>query len=654
MEGNTVQSRSWKYLTRILPTPVRWISMEFVRFLHWVDQFIGYSIASVRSAPAWFFVTGTGIFCVGLTVALFISLAEQKSKGKLANRSKQSATAKLGREQLERSHDWSTEDRWRVAHLFVPHKPVQGPKNIQIDSRLNATVANARESGNGFSSWKSWSTDASSAERDFDVRLDLSRPNRAEQDYRVVRSSIRDTERRSARPAAQIQRRDPRLLVQAAWAFGAECNQYNYVGRPTRRRIPVTEPQPIPEAPKQPIPKSRPDLSFDLTMIRQTLTAGMFPPGSHIVSQSKRTEFPDDLRNRIAFSSFPESIWELFHHRDRHSEQNVKPYEGIGIHDPQGELISDSDDGDLTLPAASEVELRVELQAPRSVAAGHLNHSRLRISNEGMETLPKIEVHDLISHLKTVVAARPDALIDATIDTLSGMHSRNLYREIRGLVPKDEHEFDLSWISTTADRQYHRVRVVTHAAVATLTEVVAPATDQPMQSIPPETPPEKLAEKRPALACDIQYIEQAYIGENVDLQIAVRNTGDTDLHDVKVRVEIPDQFSHDEGKSVVISAGTIAVGGRSDQILKMSAIQIGDVANELRVAAAEHIVAKGKAKIAVVERPKDTPPAPEQAKPVTPKPIAKPAAPAAPAAVQSINSCSCQPVFGYQPWFWGP
>ena len=78
----------------------------------------------------------------------------------------------------------------------------------------------------------------------------------------------------------------------------------------------------------------------------------------------------------------------------------------------------------------------------------------------------------------------------------------------------------------------------------------------------------------------------------------------------------------------------------------MSAVRVGDTANELRVAAAERIEARGKARIAVVERAKElpaVPPVPEtiksQPQKVTPTPKV-----VTPIPSQPVNSCYCQEV----------
>ena len=630
----------------MLPTPLRWVGMEFVRFVHWLDHIAGRSLVGVRSSPAWFFVSVAGTFCVGLTIALFISLAEPHSTAGSSQRVKQTVAVDHSRQQLEKNYDWATQDRWRVAHLFVAEKPMQGPKNIQIDSRLNAAVANAREWNSRFVSTNSSFAGSHRSNRDFDVRLDLSRPDQAEQDNRVVRGTVRDTEATAREKDSRIRRRDPQLLVQAAWEFGPDCRQFNYVGLPARRRIPVAVPipQPEPETPVRPTRKTWPDLSYEMEMIRHNVIAGAYPPGSDLVSHSKVSAFSsDDPRFQVGYSSNQQSDWNTFNRSQHTAAEDVTPYAGIGIYDPLAEHQTDVDDSDLTLPAAAEVELRMELRTPRSVAYGKVNQSKLFVSNEGTETVARIVVKDLLSHLQTVISANPDALIEEAVDSSHGSQHRNLHREIQGLAPKDGREFDLNWIATTAERQFHRVQVIAYAAVASLTEVTPPSEpDQPMQSIPPE----KLPEKHAALACDIQYFEIAYVGEEVDLQIAVRNTGDTELHDVKVRIEIPEQFSHRDGKSVVIDAGTLPVSGRSEKILKMSAVRVGDTANQLRVAAAERIEARGKARIAVVEREKESPavpPVPETMKSQPQKATPAPKA-VTPIPSQPVNNCYCQEV----------
>jgi uncharacterized repeat protein (TIGR01451 family) len=163
-----------------------------------------------------------------------------------------------------------------------------------------------------------------------------------------------------------------------------------------------------------------------------------------------------------------------------------------------------------------------------------------------------------------------------------------------------------------------------------------------MPSIPPEIPPEK----HPAVACDFNYLEQVYVGEEFDLEVTVRNTGDTALHNVQVRLDLPSELAHRDGNQIVIDAGNLQVNGRNQRVLRVSARQVGEAVNKLQVASAERIEARGRANIQVVERPKEPAllvPVPEPVKP-KPQTISSPEAPPG-------GKCCCQrtPIIPFDP-----
>lgn len=642
MEGDRVRTRRWSYLLQLMPTPFRWAGMEFIRIARWLDQSAARAVELFRASPAWFFVSTVGLVSIGLTFVLFVSMVSPQSRKLLAEQEQPKSPKVSGREHLEKLNDWSVQDKWRIAHLFVPNQPVHHPKNIRIDSRLAATTA-ADDKPTRFSPRSRIANRGASA-RDIDVRLDLARPKIATQGYRTVDGLTTDSETTSKlkRVSHQILLRKPRALVQATWEFGSQCLP-SYSGLPVRRPKPVPEPV-IPAEPTIPLEPRRsgaPDISFDMELIRHTRVAGLFPPGSHLVSLSKRSEYPPgSLQFEIGLSSYNDSDWFRFNTSPQKRPPELIPYSGIGLVDPRHQEMNFSDDDTASLPASAEVELRVEWVTPDTVSAGHIQKSQLHISNEGHHPVPRIEIEDVIPRSETVISATPDGQVVASEDAHKA--EKQLHREIRGLSPGEGHSFDLRWITKAERRYIQRTRIVTHAAVAALTEVSRseePATPEPPAPEPqvstpvepepqPEvpTPVEKPPKRHPAFACDFRYLDRAYVGDQIDLEIAVRNTGDVDLHDVKVRLELPAQFSHQNGKELTFDAGMIPVSGRNQTVMKVSAVSTGQAVHVVKVATTEKVHARGEAHIEVVERAKSVPAVPPTipAKPATTAPTPNP------------------------------
>ena len=610
-EGDRVRSRLWLLILRELPSPLRWLGTELVRFIQWIDASTFRFFKGLRESPAWYFVTSIGLFAVFLTFMMFISLINETS----GHRSASAARIKkesFTREDLERNHDWAVQDRWRVAHLFVNDKPAPKPHDLTIDSRLMASnfpkskvtrpTANARSRQP--STYRSKTTDEI-----MDVRLDLSRPKIAQQGNRLVRGTVLNPNAMPDRPSGnRPQRRDPRLLVQASWNFGSDCQSIDpveWTARPSTRKTlpPIPEPElDLPRRLPRSVPRQEsPQFSFEMAMVRHFSVAGDFPPGSHRVNQSLGLVFPENGRPFPSeLVSHQESPWKPYHVRQTRSSPEVIPYHGDGVYEPSTFGNQILDEFDPTLQAVADVALQLKLNTPDHVTPGTLHESKLVVTNRGADSVSRIEFKDYVSHLPTVVAANPPAMGERIIDPETGNPENILHREIANLHPGDSREMSLKWIPTGRSHQFHRVYVISHAEVSVATDVIQADVVQQMPSIPPEP-----LKHHSALACDIQHLDRVTVGDELELEITVRNTGDTKLHQVKVQIVIPDQFSHRDGKTLVFDAGNLPVSGQNRTVVKLSARDAGDAVHVIRVNSEESVEAHGRMTVQVVERRKE-------------------------------------------------
>ena len=631
--------------------------MEVIRTVHWIDRGAGRAFSGLRQSPAWYFVTSVGIFAVGLTILLFVSVASETSgHRRLFASTRQEAFS--GRHELAKTHDWSVQDRWRVAHFFVPHQPARTHRDIRLDSRLLSSRSTSVRRDSLASTVRSATQLQSDA--DIGVRLEMSRPRRAQLENRLAAATVHDLGEDPAELAtSRLRGREPGLLVEAAWDFGSDCDRYEYVSVPERRPIPrrpiaMTVPEPEPEPIRRTEPLIRPDLAFEMKLelkkARHNDVAGAFPPNSHLVTIRDRSVFPDD---DSLYSSHRNSngdvLWQRFEQARNGSAARVIPYFGIGNLDLVSYEREGADEYDPNLPATAEVALRLEIDAPHRVTGGEQHRSRLIVSNEGERTVPRIEVREDLTHLRTVIAADPEAVGEGDADPESGAQGQRLLREIPGLLPGHERELALTWLLEGGRRQFHRAQVTAHAEVSAFADVVRPVAHQQLPSIPPEIP----FETHPSLACDVQHLDRVMTGDEVEFEIAVHNTGDTALHRVKVLVEIPEELSHRDGRKFVFEAGDLPVRGSNRTVLKMSAVRAGEAANILRVNADERVAATGRSVVLVVDRQKmreTVPPVPVQVgtKPVTPS---RPASQPTPVVQAAPGECSCrQPAVPF-PWY---
>jgi hypothetical protein len=653
MEGDTVQSRPWFHLFGILPTPLRWAGRELLRILIGLDHAFGRLLVTLRKSPAWSFVCLAGTIGVGLTVLLFISVVEQTSSRH--PKTSHQKTVLLGREHLERNHEWSAEDHWRIAHFFVSHKPIERFKNIKVDSRLASSDVNVTPQSSRPDAADRSMLANGGGKNDVEVRLDLRRPRKAAQDKRfIAQSTVYSATSHGELPASRTRFRDPRLLVQAAWEFGSDCDQSDYVSMPPHRPVPTRRPipEPIPERESPPIPisKGTPDVSLEWTMTKQVHSPEAFPNGSYLITQSERSVFPiDDFEDQTAQTGFGEQGWQQAkqRHEEFHTVKNRNS--GLGNYEGVQGALSASDEFDPELPSATEINLLVQFEVAGSPDDERAVRSTMRIRNEGRHPIAQIEVQDLVDPPNTIVAVKPDATTEAVLDPESQTSNQLLHREIHGLLPDDHRQLNLDW-QPARGQNFHRARLFAEAVVSRVTEVVAPETPQQMPSIPPEVPPpeepvaESLPEANPVLACDLNYPEAAYVGDTLELHLTARNRGDVPLHRVQVRIELPDQLTHPDGREVVVDVGSLEPNGRTLTVVKVTALQAGDAVNGLHITADEQVQAKGKATIKVMERPSPVlTPEPNRPKPPSKSTLLQTSATSiAPASADRTGKCCCQ------------
>ena len=700
-EGFNVRSRLWALILRDLPFPFRDIGMELARLIRWVDATVARFWIGLRRSPAWYLVTATGLLAVLLTVLLFSNFAGKNGStlGQLASRTAKRIPAT--RAHLEDAGDWAAQDKWRVAHFFVDHRPNR--RNTLRPS--DVVLTDFSESSPLIAQSSPVRTDPRSRlhpplrprpipEQRFteaDVTLELGAPRTAEVPKRLVDGRLvreAGTAVRPIRMASSLRSRDPELLVQAEWALGTDCES-EPIRRPGRRIIPVPDPQ-WDEIPP-PIEVRHPDLSFQLSMLREFLPiTGQFPPRSRIDSVSAYSEFPSsfDVSRPVDPLLTEYSPW---HKTDANRPEPELPVESyvdrMGAEEDFTPLVDDLD-RDLQLnpaPSFAEVALGLEIRAPGSSVAGRVSQSSLVIYNNGLREIPQITVREPLASLETVTDAVPPARVD--------QFENSLERKIQRLEPGRNTELEVFWRPEEIGRRTHSAIVTVMSAVGALTEVVPPVGEQPMPSIAPEpvpalepefepepfkepapftepapaTEPAPVIEPEPAfepvplreqnpppevhpkVTFDVKALPRVTVDELVEIAIVVQNKGDVPLHQVRVVAKLPAQLKHRQGTEVEYTIASLPVKGTERTILRVVAQSAGQAICQLHVAATEPTSADANAVITVSPRPvaptvaKAAPPLrPKPATPLPPRPI-----PVAPSA-----NCCCQSEFmAYDPWF---
>ncbi len=673
--------------------------MEVAQLLSWLDRTLGGAWLGMHRSPGWYFVTAAGSVTLMLTALLFFPYiaSHDPTLGQLANDGAEGA--RVTRASLERSGDWSAQDRWRVAHLFVDHRPPPKLALKQLDSRLveemPATEITRGDHGRSTSRWTSAERSArqapvqsvaDTARREPDVRLDLNAPSLATQSRRLVYGPlIREpgADYDATPRTSKYRPRFDRFQVQAEWAAGADCrDEYEPRRSPlvrrespaTRREIPVPEPQ-WNEPRTTPIARieRHPDLSFEIELLREYLPdTSEFPPKSHSKSVAARSEFPATLNhgrsaNRSTHLATHPDNWSR---STSHVEHRPRPEPYISRLHAQGDSAFASESTDLNgsldsdeegsrLSSFAEVALRLELEVPQNVIAGRVHSSSLRIHNEGPTPVSRVRVHESLAELQTVTDASPDGRV----------HDNLLERDIAQLAPGREQQLVMKWMPNDEGAQVHRAAVTMHAAVGVTTNVIAPKPvndppprrdpdprveqgsfeferPQPKPPVEPDPVPEVEPARHPAISCEVKHVERVTVDELVELQIVVRNTGDTPLHDVRIVASVPRELKHRRGDEVEYEVGNLALRGTHTCVLRLSAQTPGDAISHVQVVTREAVKAKTRAVIAVIAKPivRATPAFPEVIPRTTPKPVPKPTAKptAKPAPFPTSSGCCCQ------------
>ena len=173
----------------------------------------------------------------------------------------------------------------------------------------------------------------------------------------------------------------------------------------------------------------------------------------------------------------------------------------------------------------------------------------------------RVRVHESLVELQTVTDASPDGRV----------HDDLLERDVTHLAPGRDQQLAMKWLPYDEGAQVHRAAVTMHAAVGVTTNIVAP---EPMKNPPPrreldprveqgsfefERPrskppvePEPVPEVEPArhsaISCEVKHVERITVDELVELQIFVRNMGNTPLHDVRIVASVPRGLKHRRGE----------------------------------------------------------------------------------------------------------
>ncbi|MDZ4684524.1 MAG: hypothetical protein SH850_05495, partial [Planctomycetaceae bacterium] len=263
------------------------------------------------------------------------------------------------------------------------------------------------------------------------------------------------------------------------------------------------------------------------------------------------------------------------------------------------------------IPSRAEVALQVELHAPEAATLNHPGRSYIVIRNAGEDTIRRLELREQTQPLELITSAEPPASLTDGV----------LSRELRSLRRGRDRTLSLGWFPQTTARRSVGAEIVGEAVVAALVQVeretepaATPEPTPPSEPPPlpsrrprvepaaePEPTPEPLPVRRPpktrakppvtqpGLTCTVSNSAHVAVRSTTELSVAVRNTGDSVLHEVRIWVTLPENLAHRHGSRLEYTVGELAAGQTHQARLRLVGAQPGSATARVLAFAAEDV-----------------------------------------------------------------
>jgi hypothetical protein len=544
---------------RELPFSARRAIIGTIRTVDEIDEWIADVVRSIRRSPAWLFVAFVGTMGIVLTVLLFLSLTQELTAGHAGDKAPQPS----------------------VTQAAAP-----GGSGEEIDTRLALSEVP--------------SSPAYAAEFAFTHR--------------------RTAPRVAARPSTE------------EWPGFDDSD------------IPRFDPQPR-RTPRAPLPELPNDI--------EPLVEERNPPSSGEPDLRPRVEFVKHGTPRPARESLPETLtvraeppvlertadWRLtpadadgWNHTVEHRAATAAlPTAYLGEEGVDTQADAEDAFQDIhAWPNQADVGFRVELHTPERAAMSQAGHSSLVIRNIGAETIRRLLISEPIPPLDIVTDAMPSGAVRDGV----------LQREIARLRANREKTLSIDWFPNSPQARQHSAQVMAEVFVAASVDVAAAPLSGPLTrtsaeeiAIPvhPRRDPAPIEEplpeierrpvrRPPSVECRVQTEKSVRVSDVAHVAIQVRNTGESELHNVRIWADVPGELRHRHGSALEYSVGGLAPGESHQAMLSVLGEQVGRAVTNIRVVADEPVEAAATARLAVVEsapvpaRPRAT--SPRRATPV--------------------------------------
>jgi hypothetical protein len=440
---------------------------------------------------------------------------------------------------------------------------------------------------------------------------------------------------------------DTRLCLDDELLSEVSQAEFEFLGDVLPHRLrPVVETRPTPaRLPTEPV-----ELELFAEVYHTPLAPAAMPPETTISGRNTAEISPDEARRRL--QDLPSEGWALALRSSSITRAEAAPEAYRPIRQNPDRPAIDADeafwDDYRAWPTSVEAGFRLELRAPTEGRLESAARSEVLIQNIGQDAIRRLMVEENLERLDRVTLASPEGSLDGHL----------LRRELLRLMPNRERTFSLDWWPLDRQDRHHQVRAFAEVYVAGQTDVTgetsAPMGPEPLEEIPrpvrmappPRLPPpipdpeprgrtepmpaveaveEPIAEplpmpmpqpkssittrplSRPSVLCRVATSATVTINRVAELQIEVINSGDVDLHQVKLWADLPPQVQHRHGRKLEYVIEALPKGARRSATLRLVGDEIGVAVAQFRVVTAEAAEASTVAEVRVEQPPRRLP-----------------------------------------------
>lgn len=223
--------------------------------------------------------------------------------------------------------------------------------------------------------------------------------------------------------------------------------------------------------------------------------------------------------------------------------------------------------GDRRLEGMQSPSVVIQKKAPAEVQVGKPASFVIQVQNVGSVQAYGVTVHDRVPAGMRLVDASPQPIQQGNL----------LMWQLGDLPANDERTVTMQLVPETEGELGSVARVSFEAAAAVRTIAT-----------------------KPVLQITQRSVEKVLIGQQLEIELDVANTGTGDATGISLEEDVPDGLEHPQGRQLDNLLGTIPAGSRQAHVLRLRAVQPGMISNTIRLVSEDGTVASHTLNVEVV------------------------------------------------------